>query len=79
MTRVNKYYVRLTLFPLSFLGEVKKWLNSDLANSITTRDNLAQMFLIRFFSSKKTTTFRSDNLSFRQKGGLNLYKGSNRY
>ena len=35
-TRVNKDYVMLTLFPFSLLGEAKRWLNSEPANSITT-------------------------------------------
>ncbi|KAH0709383.1 hypothetical protein KY284_010810 [Solanum tuberosum] len=69
LARVNVDYVRLTLFPFSMLGEAKRWLNSEPANSITSWDDLAQKFLITFFPSRKTTKLRSDILSFRQKGG----------
>ncbi|XP_049360466.1 uncharacterized protein LOC125825176 [Solanum verrucosum] len=68
-TGVNKYYVRLTLFPFSLLGEAKRWLNSEPANSITTWDDLVQKFLIRFFPYGKTAKLRGDILSFRQKSG----------
>lgn len=47
-TGVYKDYVRLTIFPFSLLGEVKIWFNSEPANSITTWNDLAQKFLIRF-------------------------------
>jgi len=62
-------YVRLTLFPFSLLGEVKGWLNSEPGNSITTWNDLAQKFLIRFFPFGKIAKLRSDILSFSQKGG----------
>ncbi|KAK4706725.1 hypothetical protein R3W88_033689 [Solanum pinnatisectum] len=37
---VNVDYVRLTLFPVSLLGEAKRWLNSEPANSITSWNDL---------------------------------------
>lgn len=70
----NTDYVRLTLFPLSLLGKANKWLNSELANSITSWDDLAKTFLRRIFQFGKTTKLRSDILSFWQKGGENLYQ-----
>jgi len=76
---VNSDYVRLTLFPFSLLGEAKRWLNSEPANSITTWDDLARKFLIRFFPSGKTAKLRSDILSFRQNGGENLYQAWDRF
>lgn len=76
---VNVDYVRLTLFPFSLLGEAKRWLNSESANSITFWDDLAQKFLIRFFPSGKAAKLRSDILSFRQKGEENLYQAWNRF
>lgn len=47
--RVNRDYVRLTLFHLSIWGS-KKILKSKPVNSITTWNDLAQKFLIKFFS-----------------------------
>lgn len=73
-TGVNKNYVRLTLLPFSLLGEANRWLNSELAISITTWDDLSHKFIIRFFPSGKTAKLRSDILNFRQKGGKNLYQ-----
>ena len=78
-TGVNVDYVRLTLFPFSMLGEAKRRLNSEPANSITSWDDLAQKFLIRFFPSGKTAKLRSDILSFRHKGGENLYQAWDRF
>jgi len=73
-TGVNSDYVRLTLFLFSLLGEAKMWLNSEPANSITSWDDLARKFLIRFFPSGKIAKLKSDILSFRQKGGEKLYR-----
>ncbi|KAH0636433.1 hypothetical protein KY289_036348 [Solanum tuberosum] len=73
-TRVNVDYVRLTLFSFSLLGEAKKWLNSEPTNSITSWDDLARKFLINVFPSGKIVKLRIDILSFRQKGGENLYQ-----
>jgi len=76
---VNVDYVRLTLFPFSLLGEAKRWFNFEPSNSITSWDDLAQKFLIRFFPSGKIAKLRSDILSFRQKGGENLYQAWDRF
>ncbi|XP_015162332.1 uncharacterized protein [Solanum tuberosum] len=76
---VNVDYVRLTLFPFFLLGETKRWLNSELANSFTTWNDLAQKFLIQFFPSGKTAKLSSDILSFRQKVGENLYQAWDRF
>ncbi|KAH0696197.1 hypothetical protein KY289_013679 [Solanum tuberosum] len=78
-TGVNSDYVRLTLFPFSLLGEAKRWLNSEPANYITTWDDLAQKFLIRFFPFGKIAKLRSDILRFRHKGGENLYQAWDRF
>ncbi|XP_049405017.1 uncharacterized protein LOC125868401 [Solanum stenotomum] len=76
---MNVDYVRLTLFPFSLLGEAKRWLNSEPTNSITTWNDLAHKFFIRFFPSGKTAKLRSDILSFRQKVGENLYQSWDRF
>ncbi|KAK4737094.1 hypothetical protein R3W88_000791 [Solanum pinnatisectum] len=62
--RVSSDYVRLNLFPFSLLGEAERWLNSEPTNSITSWDDLALKFLIRFFPSEKTAKFKSMLLSF---------------
>ncbi|XP_055800404.1 uncharacterized protein LOC129869830 [Solanum dulcamara] len=45
---------------------------SELPNSITTWNDKARKFLIRFFPSGKTTKLRAEILSFKQKSGENL-------
>lgn len=76
---VSTDYVRLKLFPFSLLGEAKRWLHSEPPNSITTYDDLARNFLIRFFPSGKTAKLRSDILSFKKREGENLYQAWDRF
>lgn len=71
-TRVSLDCVRMTLFPHSLLGEAKRQLNADPTNSITSWDDLARKFLIRFFLSGKTARLRSEIVSFKQKPYENL-------
>lgn len=70
---VNFDYVRLTLFPFSLMEEAKRWLHSGPPPSITSWEDLAQKFLIRFFISGKTARLRSEIISFRQKERESLY------
>ncbi|XP_070008742.1 uncharacterized protein [Nicotiana sylvestris] len=76
---VIPYYVRLTLFPFSLLGEAKLWLKAEPANSITTWNDLARKFLARFFPSGKTAKIRSEILAFKQKAGESLYSAWERF
>ena len=75
---VNSDYVWLTLFPFSLLGEAKRWLISEPANSLITWDDFARKIFIRFFPSGKTSKLRSDILRFRQEGVENLYQAWDR-
>ncbi|XP_075076655.1 uncharacterized protein LOC142163283 [Nicotiana tabacum] len=56
---VTPDYVRLTLFPFSLLGEAKRWLKAEPANSITSWNDLARKFLARFFPSGKTAKIKT--------------------
>nr|XP_016508613.1 PREDICTED: uncharacterized protein LOC107826172 [Nicotiana tabacum] len=76
---VTPDYVRLTLFPFSLLGEAKRWLKAEPANSITTWNDLARKFLARFFPSGKTTKIRSEIVAFKQKAGESLYSAWERF
>ncbi|XP_075097929.1 uncharacterized protein LOC142175246 [Nicotiana tabacum] len=76
---VTPDYVRLTLFPFSLLGEAKRWLKAEPANSITTWNDLARKFLVRFFPSCKTTKIRSEIVAFKQKAGESLYSAWERF
>ncbi|XP_075081450.1 uncharacterized protein LOC142166333 [Nicotiana tabacum] len=77
--RVTPDYVRLTLFPFSLLGEAKRWLKAEPANSITSWNDLARKFLARFFPSGKTVKIRSEIVAFRQKAGESLYSPWERF
>nr|XP_016482951.1 PREDICTED: uncharacterized protein LOC107803695 [Nicotiana tabacum] len=70
---VTTDYVRLTLFSFSLLGEEKRWLKVELANSITSCNDLARKSLARFFPLGKTAKIRSEIISFKQKLGESLY------
>nr|XP_009624320.1 uncharacterized protein LOC104115401 [Nicotiana tomentosiformis] len=72
-------YVRLTLFPFSLLGEAKRWLKAEPANSITSWNDLSRKFLARFFPSGKTAKIRSEIVAFRQKAGESLYSPWERF
>ncbi|XP_075074787.1 uncharacterized protein LOC142162341 [Nicotiana tabacum] len=76
---VTPDYVRLTLFPFSLLGEAKRWLKAEPANSITTWNDLARKFLERFFPSGKTAKIRSEIVAFKQKAGESLYSAWERF
>nr|XP_016456136.1 PREDICTED: uncharacterized protein LOC107780132 [Nicotiana tabacum] len=72
-------YVRLTLFPFSPLGEAKRWLKSEPANSITSWNDLARKFLARFFPSGKTAKIRSGIVVFKQREGESFYAAWERF
>ncbi|XP_075076435.1 uncharacterized protein LOC142163082 [Nicotiana tabacum] len=76
---VTPDYVRLTLFPFSLLGEAKRWLKAEPANSITTWNDLARKFLARFFPSRKTAKIRSELVAFKQNAGESLYSALERF
>nr|XP_009770100.1 PREDICTED: uncharacterized protein LOC104220838 [Nicotiana sylvestris] len=76
---VTPDYVRLTLFPFSLLGEAKRWLKAEPANSITSWNDLARKFLARFFPSGKTAKIRSEIVAFKQKAGESLYSAWERF
>ncbi|XP_075099408.1 uncharacterized protein LOC107793572 [Nicotiana tabacum] len=76
---VTPDYVRLTLFPFSLLGEAKRWLKAEPANSITSWNNLARKFMARFFPSGKTAKIRSEIVAFKQKAGESLYSAWERF
>ncbi|XP_075080507.1 uncharacterized protein LOC142166006 [Nicotiana tabacum] len=77
--RVTLDYARLTLFPFSLLGDDKRWLKAEPANSITSWNNLARKFLARFFPSGKTAKIRSEIVVFKQKAGESLYPSWERF
>ncbi|XP_016487054.1 uncharacterized protein LOC107807225 [Nicotiana tabacum] len=76
---VTPDYVRLTLFLFSLVGEIKRWLKAEPANSITSWNNLVRKFLARFFPSCKTAKIKSEIVTFKQKSGASLYSALERF
>ncbi|WRX26276.1 Retrotransposon gag domain - like 10 [Theobroma cacao] len=71
--------IRLRLFPFSLRNKAKSWLNSLLAGSINTWDDLAQNFLAKFFPLAKSAMMRNDITSFMQFDSESLYEAWERY
>ena len=59
--------IKLRLFPFSLRDKAKDWLHSEPAGSITTRQDLAQKFLVKFYPMEKTAAMRSALTQFAQK------------
>ncbi|KAL8120347.1 hypothetical protein AgCh_017503 [Apium graveolens] len=51
--------IKLRLFPFSLRDKAKDWLHSLPAGSITTWEDLAQKFLVKFYPMTKTAAMRS--------------------
>ncbi|KAJ4715540.1 Retrotransposon gag protein [Melia azedarach] len=71
--------VKLRLFPFSLREKAKSSLSSLAPSTITTWDDLAQKFLVKFFPPAKTAKLRNDIATFTQFGMESLYKAWERY
>ena len=65
--------IRLRLFPFSLRGRAKQWLNSLPRGSITTWDQMAEKFLLKYFPPAKTAKLRNDISSYAQIESESLY------
>ncbi|KAH9770111.1 hypothetical protein KPL71_012262 [Citrus sinensis] len=66
--------LRLRLFPYSLRDQVRAWLNSLLSDSITTRNELANKFLMKYFPPTKNAKLRNEITSFHQLEDESLYE-----
>lgn len=64
---------RLKLFPFSLHGAAMLWLNSLASNSITTLDEMARKFIMKYFSPSKIVQFMNDITSFVQMENKSFY------
>ncbi|XP_073300504.1 uncharacterized protein [Primulina huaijiensis] len=71
--------VRLRLFPFSLRDKAKSWLNCLPAGSITTWDDMAKAFLLKYFPPSKTMKLRADITTFSQFEQESLYEAWERY
>ncbi|XP_073271486.1 uncharacterized protein [Primulina huaijiensis] len=71
--------VMLRLFPLSLRDKAKAWLNCLPVGSITTWEDMARAFLIKYFPPSKTMKLRADISTFAQFGQESLYEAWERF
>ncbi|PZO97542.1 MAG: hypothetical protein DI615_05200, partial [Gardnerella vaginalis] len=71
--------IKLRLFPFSLRDKAKDWLYSLPAGSITTWQDLAQKFLVKFYPMAKTAAMRSALTQFAQQPGESLCEAWERY
>ena len=71
--------LRLRLFPYSLRDRARAWLNSLPSNSITTWNELADKFLMKYFPLTKNTKLRNEITSFHQLENESLYETWERF
>ncbi|XP_058764753.1 uncharacterized protein LOC131638223 [Vicia villosa] len=76
---VSAEAIRLRLFPFSLRDRARAWLQSLLANSVTTWNELKKVFLARYFPPSKTAMLRAQINGFRQKENESLFEAWERY
>ena len=71
--------IRLRLFPFLLRGRSKQWLNSLPRVSITTWDQMAEKFVLKYFPPAKTAKLRNDISSYAQIESESLYNTWERF
>ncbi|KAH9780391.1 hypothetical protein KPL71_008059 [Citrus sinensis] len=71
--------LRLRLFPYSLRDRARAWLNSLPSDSITTWNELADKFLMKYFPPIKNTKLRNEITSFHQLEDESLYEAWERF
>ena len=66
--------VRLKLFPYSLRDRARAWLNSLPPSSISTWQELAERFLVKYFPPRKNAKLRNEITTFQQLDDESLYK-----
>nr|GEY78416.1 reverse transcriptase domain-containing protein [Tanacetum cinerariifolium] len=70
---------RLYLFPHSLTHHVTTWFNHLPRNSINTFEQMAKMFLEKYFPPSMVTKLRNEITNFRQRPDESLFKARERY
>ncbi|XP_075521327.1 uncharacterized protein LOC142554548 [Primulina tabacum] len=71
--------VRLRLFSFSLRNKAKSWLNCLPVGSITTWEDMANAFLLKYFPPSKTMKLRANITTFSQFEQESLYEAWERY
>ena len=66
--------IRLHLFPFSLSGRAADWLENLANDSITTWEELMNLFLTKFYPPTKTSQMRQEITNFGQQLTESLYK-----
>ncbi|GJU59807.1 reverse transcriptase domain-containing protein [Tanacetum coccineum] len=66
--------VKLILFPFSFEGAARIWLEKEPPRSILTWDDLVLKFINKFFPPSKTTNLRNEITRFQQRFDKTFYE-----
>nr|GEX55904.1 DNA-directed DNA polymerase [Tanacetum cinerariifolium] len=66
--------LRLYLFPHSLTHHATSWFDRLLRNSITTFEQMAKMFLEKYFSPSMVTKLRNEITNFRQRPNESLFE-----
>ncbi|KAH9753175.1 Endonuclease [Citrus sinensis] len=75
----TKDALRLRLFPYSLRDRARVWLNSLPSDSITTWNELADKFLMKYFPPTKNAKLRNEITSFHQLEDESLYEAWERF
>ncbi|GJT51987.1 reverse transcriptase domain-containing protein [Tanacetum coccineum] len=76
---VSNDALRLYLFPYSLQHRVAEWFDRLPRNYITTFDQMAKIFLEKYFPPSMVTKLRNDITNFRQEPGESLFEAWERY
>ncbi|XP_062103056.1 uncharacterized protein LOC133814058 [Humulus lupulus] len=76
---VTEVSLRLKLFPYSLRDRARAWLNSLPSNSVTTWQELAERFLMKYFPPTKNAKLHNEITSFQQLDEEYLYEAWERF
>ncbi|KAM6559604.1 uncharacterized protein LOC115712327 [Cannabis sativa] len=76
---VTEDALRLKLFPYSLRDQARAWLNSLPSASVTTWQELAERFLMKYFPPTKNAKLRKEITSFQQFEDESLYETWERF
>ncbi|XP_062102932.1 uncharacterized protein LOC133813918 [Humulus lupulus] len=79
MPGVTKDALRLKLFPYSLRDRARAWLNSLPSNSVSTWQELAKRFLMKYFPPTKNAKLHNEITSFQQLEEESLYEAWERF
>ncbi|XP_062100331.1 uncharacterized protein LOC133806221 [Humulus lupulus] len=76
---VTEDALRLNLFPYSLRDRARAWLNSLPSDSVSTSQELAERFLMKYFPPTKNAKLRNEITSFQQLDEESLYEAWERF